>query len=237
VTIRLGISVEGETELLFVNHVLAKHLATFEVYATPMKVGTGRSAGGQKCKGGGINLDRVANELNKLLSTHRDGFVTSLYDFYGFKDKRPGETVAALEQRISARLGTPRNLIPYIQLHEYEALLLSDPATLAEYFKAPTLEDAVRKTVANAEGNPEFVNDSVLTAPSKRLNSWTSEHAPMMMRYSNDTKARHGHLLAARLTLPVIRAACPRFAAWLGRLETLGAPQQTPALPSAPPPV
>jgi hypothetical protein len=225
VTIRLGISVEGQTEERFVKDLLAPHLEARGVYAIPIIVTTSRSAGGKKRKGGGINLDRIAGELQRLLGGFRDGFVTSLYDFYGFEDKRPDETVEALEIKIADRLGKPPNFIPYVQLHEYEALLLSDAAILAAYFQAPALEREVRKVVTKA-GNPEMVNDSPLTAPSKRLDGWTGTHAPSM-RYSKDTKTRHGPRLAARLTLPVIRAACPRFASWIDRLETLGAARES----------
>jgi Domain of unknown function (DUF4276) len=234
VTLRLGISVEGQTEERFVKDLLAPHLAMHNIAAIPIIVATSRSASGKKSKGGGINLDRIAGELRRLLGGFRGGLVTSFYDFYGFEDKQPSETVDALEARIAKRLGKPPNLIPYVQLHEYEALLLSDAATIAAYFQAPALEESVRKVVTKA-GNPELVNDDPATAPSKRLDAWTEAHAPKM-RYSNDTKTRHGPMLATRLTLPVIRAACPRFGAWLGRLEALGAPQQTPPLPSAPPP-
>ena len=131
----------------------------------------------------------------------------------------------ALETKIADRLGKPRNFVPYVQLHEFESLLLSDAAIVAEYFNAPALQGAVGKAVTEV-GNPERVNDSPLTAPSKRLDRWTETHAPRM-RYSKDTKTRHGPRLAARLTLPVIRSACPRFAAWIGRLETLGGARES----------
>jgi Domain of unknown function (DUF4276) len=146
--VRLGISVEGQTEERFVKDLLAPHLAGFGVHATPMIVATSRSAGGRKAKGGGINMDRIAGELGRLLQGYRDGFVTSLYDFYGFEDRPRGTGVEDLEARIAARLGAPRNLIPYVQLHEFEGLLLSDPATVADYFQAPELEE--RRSAAPA---------------------------------------------------------------------------------------
>jgi hypothetical protein len=61
-----------------------------------------------------------------------------------------------------------------------------------------------------------------VTAPSKRLESWTLAHAHEVLRYRKSTKIRHRPVLAVRLTLSVIRAACPRFDAWVGRLEALG---------------
>jgi hypothetical protein len=220
VSIRLGISVEGQTEERFVKDLLAPHLVGFCVYATPIVVTTSRSASGQKAKGGGINVDRVANELRRLLTGYRDGYVTSLYDFYGFADKRVGETVDLLETRIAASLDTPRNLIAYVQLHEFEGLLLSDAAIIATYFDAPAIEPLIRLAVSSA-GSPEAVNEGVTTAPSKRLEAWTRQHGSTSHFYSKGTKTLHGPRLAARLTLPVIRTACHRFSRWLSKLETL----------------
>ena len=128
-----------------------------------------------------------------------------------------------LEKRIAARLGTPENSIPYVQQYEFEGLLLSDSEVVAAYFQAPALAVAVSKAVA-AAGGPELVNDNPLTAPSKRLEDWTEAHAPTILRYRKATKTRHGPQLAARLTLPVIRAACPRFDGWVRKLEALSRP-------------
>lgn len=224
-SIRLGISVEGQTEEQFVKTLLAPHLAAFNVFATPVIVSTSRSASGKKSKGGGINMDRVTNELSRLLSGYPDGFVTSLYDFYAFGGRQPGETVDQLETRMAQILGVPRNFIGYVQLHEFEGLLLSAPAIAATYFKAEKLCDEISKAVG--QGSPEQVNDGYETAPSKRLERWTFEHSPGPLRYSRATKTIHGPQLAAQLTLPVIRAACPRFDAWLSRLERIPAEKDT----------
>ena len=221
-SVRLGISVEGQTEERFVNDLLAPHLAHFGVHATPVVVATSRTASGQKAKGGGINIDRVASELRRLLRGYPDGSVTSLYDFYGFADKRVGETVERLEARIASALDTPRNLIAYVQIYEFEGLLLSDAAIVAGYFEVPEMEPLIRSVVSLA-GSPEAVNEGLSTAPSKRLEAWTRQAGSKRL-YANATKTLHGPLLAARLSLPVIRAACPRFAAWLSRLEALAKP-------------
>ena len=221
--VRLGVSVEGQTEERFVKDLLAPHLLAFGVHATPVVVATSRTASGRKAKGGGINLDRVAGELRRLLRGYPDGYVTSLYDFYGFADRRPDETVEQLEARVAAVLGTPGNLIAYVQVYEFEGLLLSDAAIVAGYFEAPEMEHAVRSAVVQA-GSPENVNDNPSTAPSKRLEAWSRQHGPPTKRYQQGTKTLHGPLLAARLTLPVIKNACPRFAAWLSRLEALARP-------------
>jgi hypothetical protein len=219
-TIRLAISVEGQTEESFVKLLLAPHLFGRGVFATPVKVSTGRNANGTKAKGGGINLDRVAHELRILLSTHNGGYVTSFYDFYGFGKRPPGIDVGGLEQQIAEACGSASNLIPYVQLHEFEALLLSDAEIAADYFQADRLKEMIAKAVSKA-GTPEAVNDSPLTAPSKRLEQWTAQWSNVERQFSKATKVRHGSQLAARLTLPVVRAACPRFNNWLTCLESL----------------
>jgi hypothetical protein len=172
VSVRLAISVEGQTEERFVKDLLMPHLAGFGVLATPVIVATSRSANGQKAKGGGINMDRVKSELRRLIQGFSDGFVTSLYDFYGFRDKLPNECVEALEARIATGLRTPRNLIPYVQLHEFEGLLLSDAAIVAEYFQIVEMEAQIIAAVKKA-GSAEMVNGGSMTAPSKRLENWT----------------------------------------------------------------
>ena len=216
-SIRLAISVEGLTEERFVKDLLQPHLLKWDIHATPVIVATSRSAGGIKFKGGGATVERVGNELRSLLRGYRDGYVTSFYDYYGFGGRLPGETVEALEERISATLAYPSNLISYIQLHEFEGLLFSAPVAVADYFNAPMLANVIERLVREKHG-PENVNDGPETAPSKRLERMT---ANLGRSYSKTTKALHGPLLAARLTLPVIRAACPRFGDWLTRLEVL----------------
>jgi Domain of unknown function (DUF4276) len=220
VSVRLAISVEGQTEERFVKALLVPHLSQSSVYATRAVVATSRSASGQKAKGGGINIGRVANALRRLLGSHQDGYVTSLYDFYGFANKHAGETAEGLEARIKSALNEPRNLIPYVQLYEFEALLLSDAAITARYFEAPAIEPLIRSAVGLA-GSPEGVNEGETTAPSKRSEAWTRQHGSRVRAYSKATKTLHGPGLAARPTLPVNRASCPRFAAWLSRLEAL----------------
>lgn len=220
-SLRLAVSVEGPTEERFVKAVLAPHLLKHGLLSIPIIIQTARSANGTKHRGGGISIRTVTDDLRRLLQGFQNGFVTSFYDFYGFADRKAGETAAQLEARIAAESGRPGNLIPYIQLHEFEALLLSDAATAAHYFQAPKIEPLLSRVVTKC-GGAEEVNDGTTTAPSKRLEMWTKKHAPLSMQFTSDTKVRHGAALAERLTLPVIRNACPRFDKWVARLEMLG---------------
>lgn len=60
---------------------------------------------------------------------------------------------------------------------------------------------------------PEDVNDGDRTAPSKRLETQIAGYR----------KTVHGPLAVAAAGLPALRTACPRFGAWVTRLEALGA--------------
>lgn len=210
---RLAISVEGQTEYEFCREVLRPHLAAVDVYIEPKIVVTKRSLRGPNATGGAVSIDRFHNEVRRLLPAF--DYVTTLYDFYGFKGRRPDETPEALCLRMSDVLERPRHLIPYVQVHEFEALLFSAPPALAGYFGSQPLGQAVAAAVS-ACGGAEQVNDFPQSAPSKRLISLFREH--LNQRYD---KPFHGPLLAMAIGLPAMRSACPRFNAWMIQLENL----------------
>ena len=105
----------------FRQKVLANHLAAFGVWPYPTLPGR---------RGGNISVQRLAAGMRELLR----GFdaVTSLVDYYGFKQKEnkaPDELESmVLDQlnRTVARPELPRRVFPYVQCHEFEALLFSD---------------------------------------------------------------------------------------------------------------
>lgn len=211
--VRLAISVEGPTEYEFCREVLRPHLAAFDVHIEPKIVVTKRNLVGPNATGGSVSIDRIRNEVRRLLPSF--DYVTTFYDFYRFKSRLPGETPDALCLRISQSLQQPRHLIPYVQVYEFEALLFSAPRILGTYLDSLSFGEAIAAAV-EACGEAEEVNDDPQTAPSKRLDSLFREH--LRERYD---KVLHGPLLAMEIGLPAIRAACPRFDAWLTQLENL----------------
>jgi hypothetical protein len=60
---------------------------------------------------------------------------------------------------------------------------------------------------------PEDVNDGAQTAPSKRLETLIAGYR----------KTVHGPPAVASAGLTALRTSCPRFGAWVTRLEALGA--------------
>ena len=202
--IRLGIVAEGQTEVEFVGKVLAESLrqAGVEPTAIPLR--------------GNVSVQTLSNKLHSAFWSF--DAVTSLVDYYGFRGKGE-DTVVALEKRIGEQVrsrigrdGTAPRLFPYVQKHEFEALLFADAAAFS-VIDAPPEAIAELRTVRSGFATPEDIDDDPATAPSKRI-------AAIVPRYH---KVRDGADVAAAVGLSAMRAACPRFNAWLTRLETLAA--------------
>lgn len=206
--IRVGIAVEGPTEEDFVKRVLANHLASSGVWPYPAL---------PHRRGGNISVQRLASGMRELLR----GFdaVTSLVDYYGFKGKEEG-TPDELESmgldqlnRTVARPVTSRRVFPYVQRHEFEALLFSE----VERFRCiPSVSEASVDGLVEVRGQfatPEDIDDGSETAPSKRLSQWVPGY----------DKRVHGTLVAQEIGVSRIRSECPRFDAWLRKLESLPA--------------
>ena len=204
--IRLAISVEGPTEEEFVNKLIVGHLRSKGIETRPVSLG------------GNITVSKLAREMVNLL-WQRYHFVTSLVDFYGFRDKG-NQTICQLEQAVFDevdRLIRPRwdqrAAFPYIQRHEFEGLLFSDVDRFSTLGLAG-IDDACQRDLQRTRDHfesPEDINDNRDTAPSKRIEA-------LIPRYR---KRLHGPLVAESTGLERIRAECPRFDGWVRRLEAL----------------
>ena len=92
-------------------------------------------------------------------------------------------------------------MIPYIQVHEFEALLFSD---LNAFEKATGHAGAASELEVGVP--PEEVNG--IRPPSKRI----------LASYRDYDKVNDGALAAEAIGIPAMRSACPRFDAWLANL-------------------
>jgi hypothetical protein len=200
----LGISVEGQTEAYFAKYVLARYLKNYNIkLADPIVLG------------GNVNLPRLENILY-LMSGDYD-YVTTLYDFYGFEGLEEFENKESLCRRIKNQgvLQQMDNIIPYVQMYEFEALLFSDLDILCKYMDDDPI--VVQKYIElfkhNLKGQkPEQVNNSLLTAPSKRIHS-------IFRRYK---KSIYGYVIAQEIGVSKIRKMCPNFNSWIEKLIALG---------------
>lgn len=208
--IRLAISVEGSTENEFVKVVLAEHLLEFDVFPTPVTVTTKRLVHAKNKKGGSISLDRATREVQRLLPSF--DHVTTLYDFYGFIGKSSDQSVEDVETELLDRIRPSLSFTPYLQKHEFEAILFSGTLEMAVAMDQPHTDAALKKIVREC-GEPEMINDNPNSAPSKRL---ADLYGPKF------DKKFHGPMVASEIGIARIRQACPRFNTWISFLETLG---------------
>lgn len=208
---RVIILVEGQTEETFIQEILRPHLWGFDVDLTPTIL---RTSPGHK--GGISSYAKVKRELRRVFTDRNAVLFTTFLDLYGLPSDVPGHgsslSGAALADHIEASIRGDigqDNFRPYVQLHEFEALLFSQPSAF-ELFFSPR-EILRLQVIRNAYQTPEDINNSPHTAPSKRI----------LGIYDAYEKVFQGILIAKIIGLERMRADCPRFSAWLSELERL----------------
>jgi len=212
--------VEGLTEQRFIKELLAPYMAERGVYLTPIIL----DKPGEK--GGDVKFARARKDIGRHLKQRSDTWITLLVDYYGIKADWPGyaeskqqtdhikkaaimnQATAEQVQKIFPEENQERRFIPYVSMHETEALYFSDPACLAE--KMGVAKHHVDAVLAEC-GEPEKINDHSTTAPSKRLKALSDRFK----------KTSTGIAIATEIGIPKMRSACPLFDAWLGNLELL----------------
>ncbi len=213
---RLYLLVEGQTEEAFVNELLLPHYTRQGLYLIPIIVSTSPGH-----KGGVVSYAKIRPQIEKLCKQDTAAHVSTLFDLYALPSDFPGKASADypamgsgrqkaefLEAALANDVGQ-RNFIPNLLVHEFEALLFVRVEAFAEW----TDDDRVLEPLnaISATTAPEDINDSPQTAPSKRI-------LAAMQGYQ---KTLHGPLIACDIGLDEMRAACPHFAQWLERIESL----------------
>lgn len=218
---RLNIVCEGPTESRIVKAILSPHLAAFDLGVSAPRIGTSGK------KGGAVTLKRLRENVSTCLLQDRNSYCTTLVDFYGIDVDFPGKKEAASKSSLSDKQGIVcdsftdrlaqtldegpmRRFIPYVQMHEFEGLLFSDPSQLAFALREQDLAQQLW-AIRNDFETPEHIDDSPISAPSKRIQK-------VFPRYR---KVQMGERAVRAITLKKIRQECPLFDAWLAKLECL----------------
>lgn len=219
---RVQVVVEGPTERSFVDSVLAAALWHRQIYISSIIIGVPGH------RGGNVNYARVKRDVLELLKRDRKAYCTTMFDFYGLGKGFPGppqppklsnlEKVMHIERamkediiRQAADTRADIRFLPYLQLHEYEGLLFSDPGAFASGIGQPHLARPFQNIRAGF-ATPEDINDDSATAPSKRV----------IAAYPSYRKLLDGSLGAQAVGIEKMRLECPHFREWLERLEALG---------------
>ena len=226
---RLLIHVEGETEEMFVNEVLAPHL-----YAARWEIVAARIVGNARLRErrGGIKAwSVVRDDIMRHLKEDPGCYATTMVDFYALPQSAgkawPGRAAAAqlptaqkaphVEGQLDADLQQAMGpgfmatrFIPFVIMHEFEALLFSDCGAFSRGVGRPELHGPLQ-SIRDSFATPEDINDSPLTAPSKRVEKLIPNYQKPFL----------GTLAALEVGLARIREECPHFGAWLTRLEQI----------------
>lgn len=224
---RLLVEVEGQTEETFVNEVLAPHLYRLGYTQVGARLlGNAR----QRDRRGGIRAwAGVRTEILRHLRSDPGALVTTMVDYYGLPAtggrawpgrlaakalpfaKKAVTVEAALLADVNAALEPrfpPDRFLPFVIMHEFEALLFSDCAGFAHAIdRLPLAADF--QAIRDQFSSPEEINDSPITAPSKRVEGLVPGYEKPFL----------GTLAVLTIGLDAIRRECPHFDAWVALLE------------------
>ena len=211
----LKIHAEGDTEKRFVDKVLRPHLTSLGFI---VKVQTNQT---DATHFGGLSTYTQFRKNTIRLSRHEPCLITTMIDLYQLpsdfpgKDeagswKNPEEKVLFLEQKLEEDLHElSPDFIPYIQLHEFEALLFSSVDTINNILQNATPATLSKlKTILHRFGGPEKIDTN--KGPSVHLKEIYDD------RYQ---KIIHGISITEQIGLESIREACPHFNSWMNKLE------------------
>lgn len=221
----LVVIVEGQTERAFVQKHLAAHLDRLNVVVRPILPGRRPNQGGVP--------DWELAKKDILLTLQRGAYCTTMFDYYGLPVSWPGRARSARfaykEKPVHVEAELARAIcadaddgvdcsrfIPYIQLHEYEALAFADVGALASVtapvsnLHGTVLVRRYSEVLKEAGDDPEAINDGYETCPSRRILS-------IAPRYK---KVLHGSIVIERIGMARLCERCRHFADWMERLES-----------------
>ena len=226
---RLRIHVEGQTEETFVTQLLAPHLYECGYHDVSARLlGDAR----QRHNRGGIkSWPSAQKEIVRHLKADKGLISTTMVDYYALPSTGPGEWPGRADANFVALENKPRiveralsqafarhvddqqvagRFVPFVVMHEFEALLFSDCTSFARAIGRPDLRGQFTSILAQFDG-PEHINDSPLTAPSKRVEALFPKYQKLI----------NGINAAREVGLLAMRQCCPHFDAWLHQLERI----------------
>jgi len=216
---------EGFTEQLFVREVLAPYMATKGIYLEASLLGK------PGMKGGDVRYERAKGDIANFLKLPPASRITTMFDYFRIEAKWPG--VASLKTNLKTgrtmtahekgqwiesatleqlKMDFPddnivERMIPYIEMHEFEALLFTSPTAIAEVCQPGSAR--YLEQIVSGYATPEEINSDPNKAPSKQLEALIPTYR----------KHVHGKSITERIGIDSIRAICPHFNIWLGRME------------------
>lgn len=225
---KIKVICEGQSEVAFINNILSPFIGEqngyqYTVLAIP--VITGHNPYGGDSKGGVLSYQKVRKDIEHSLSS--DSIVTTMFDFFRLPTDFPGYKEAFKKsaqdsirvESIEAAMGqnilgeypslSDKNFIPYLELHEFEALLYCNlDALKLEYVEKDQLIAIDQLKMETSGMNPEDINNGPETAPSKRLIN--------IIDYKKGEALRE---ILLGIGIEEMRKQCPHFNRWINQIE------------------
>lgn len=147
---------------------------------------------------------------------------TTMFDYYALPDDFPGveesidiqnvrDRISFLEDKFAEDMGSG-TFIPYIQLHEFEALLFVDIIRLQIDYPLSSERIRVLKEETDIYGDPEMINNSPDTAPSKRI------IAALAQDYHYN-KVQSGASVTSSIGIDALLKNCRHFNEWIEHIR------------------
>lgn len=221
IVIQLLLFVEGDSEEIFIKNVINPYLYDRNIRITPTKITT--SIKERKYQGGVGNATFEILKKDILRFNSNQSYCGCFFDLYGLtstfpgydlskNEKNPYKRIELIEKSLSDIIDIP-TFIPYIQLHEFEALFFSDIEKIDDnlsHYSGISQKKKLKEILSHFQ-NPELINDSPVTAPSRRLKTL----------YPNYQKMLHGIHIFEDIPLSKMRERCKHFNEWLLKIENL----------------
>lgn len=204
---------EGETEEEFCKTLLSVYLQKYCKIRIEVRL-----------LGGNCNWQRIKDMAEKALKQQKNALVTTFFDYYGVKTKNfPNwiETEGINKANVRERIEILENgmleeidsnlryrFIPYIQLHEFEALLFNNIEVFDNNFKRSEFNRANLLDVLNEFPDPELINQKIETSPSHRL-------IEIIPSYN---KILYGNMLVEIIGIEQIKQKNKHFNDWIEQL-------------------
>lgn len=202
---------EGPTEEVFCRNLLSQYLQN----SCRIEI---------RLLGGNCNWQRIRDMAEKALKQQKNALVTTFFDYYGVKTKKfPNwkETVGINKANVRERIEILENgmieeidsnlryrFIPYVQLHEFEALLFNNIEVFDEMFEFEQYDRAELLNVFNEFPDPEMIDQGTETSPSHRL-------IKIIPAYR---KVIQGNAIAEKIGIEQIRQKNKHFNDWIEQL-------------------
>lgn len=227
--IRVNVVAEGRSEMYCAKGPLNQYLDGRPILDARCVLTSRACRTNYEYRGGLLSYQKAKNDIVSWLKEDPQAYVTTMFDFFRLPNDFPAyekamqladhrKAVLVLESAMKAdilsslpNLHIDRRFIPYIQLHEFEALLFTDLLVLQDdYIEEEDIRSINQLYKETKDIPPEEINHGADTAPSKRL-----------LHAIGYQKGETVSSLIEAISVKAIREKCPHFSRWLSQLQAL----------------